>query len=213
MRTSNGIGGAPPDRYKTGMNAQIFLIAPADADAAGFPARLSPVLDAADVSALLLPRGTQAENAYKSLVKAVLPHAQARNCAVLIEGEPGWVRLLGADGLHVSGPVADLRHALGVLKPDMIVGAAGIDSRHDAMAKGELEVDYIFFGPLSGSTDAAIIDMAQWWAETMEIPSVISLPQAEAPDAGDCEFLAVGERVWAAENPAAELARLAGEAR
>ena len=171
-------------------HAQVFLIAPADADPAGFATALAPVLAATDVSALLLPRGAHAENAYKALVKSVVPVAQANNCAVLIEGEPGWVRLLGADGLHVAGPLAAVKQAVAALKPQMIVGATADASRHDAMTKGELDVDYIFFGPLSGSMSADMRDMAQWWAETMQIPAVISDPETLAPSSEGCEFVA-----------------------
>ena len=195
-------------------SAQIFLIAPADADPAGFANALAPVLAAAEVSALLLPRGAQAENAYKALVKSVVPIAQARNCAVLIEGEPGWVRLLGADGLHVAGPLAAVKQAVAALKPQMIVGATADASRHDAMTKGELDVDYIFFGPLSGSMSADMRDMAQWWAETMQIPAVISDPETFTPKSEGCEFVAVGAQVWAApQGPAAAVSTIAGAVR
>ena len=110
---------------------------------------------------------------------------------MLVEGEPGLVRLLGADGLHVPGGVSAVKAAVSALKPDLIVGVGDIRSRDDAMDKGELGVDYILFGPLSGSISAPEREMAQWWAETMEIPSVLSDPEASPAnyDAGDCEFI------------------------
>lgn len=194
------------------MSAQIFLVAPADADASAFPKSLAAVLASGPVSALLLQRGNQAENAYKSLVKAVAPLAQAEGCAVLVEGEPGWVKLLGADGLHVSGGPDEIKRAVAALKPSMIVGTGAVGSRHEAMIKGELDVDYIFFGPLSGSTQGADIEMAQWWAETMEIPSVISFPEAEHAAAGGNEFLALGESLWRAPDPAAAFAAVLARA-
>lgn len=194
------------------MSAQILLVAPADADASALVQRLPAMLAAGPVSALLLPRGNQAENAYKSLVKTVAPLAQAEGCAVLIEGEPGWVKLLGADGLHVSGGLDEVRRAVEALKPAMIVGAGAVGSRHEAMVKGELDVDYIFFGPLSGSTQDTDIDMAQWWAETMEIPSVISFPEDKDARAGANEFLALGESLWRAPDPAAALAAVLARA-
>lgn len=173
------------------MAPQLFLIAAADADPAGLPKILHGILAGAEVSALLLPRGSRSENAYKDFVKAVAPLAQAAGCAVLIEGEPGLARTLGADGLHVSGGADAVREAIAALKPSLIVGTGDVRSRHEAMTIGELGADYILFGPLSGTITPAEREMARWWAETMEIPSVLSDPQAdlEHHDAEGCEFI------------------------
>src|ERR1700712_3610646 len=110
-------------RYKAHMTAQIFLIAPADADATTCTRMLEEALAAAPVAALLLPRGSRSEGSYKTLVKGVVGKAQGAGVAVLIEGDPGLVRMLGADGLHVEGDVEDLKAATEALKPDFIVGA------------------------------------------------------------------------------------------
>jgi thiamine-phosphate pyrophosphorylase len=149
---------------------------------------------------LLLVRGTRSEGSYKSLVKAVAPRAQAAGVAVLIEGDPGLVRTLGADGLHVEGDVGEVKTATAALKPDFIVGAGQIASRHDAMSKAELGPDYIFFGPLSGARDPEQREMARWWAEIMEVPSVLSDPAATADTATaeGAEFIALGQSVWTA---------------
>jgi thiamine-phosphate pyrophosphorylase len=173
------------------MSAQIFLIAPADAEPAEFVTRLAGILARSEVPALMLPRGERSENAYKDFVKAVLPGAQAAGCAVLIEGEPGLVRTLGADGLHVSAGIEALSEAIAALKPQLIVGAGDIGSRDDAMTQGEMGIDYILFGPLSGAITAAEREMARWWAETMTVPCVLSDPQADVAnhDAEGCEFI------------------------
>jgi thiamine-phosphate pyrophosphorylase len=173
------------------MQTEIFLIAPADAETAAFTASLKDILARTEVSALLLQRGARSENGYKDFVKAVAPVAQAKNCAVLIEGEPGLVKLLGVDGLHVSDGVTAVREAIAALKPQMIVGAGDINSRDDAMTAGELDVDYILFGPLSGSIKPAERELARWWTETMQVPSVLSDPEAglDGFDAEGCEFI------------------------
>ncbi len=172
------------------MTPQIYLIAPADAEPKPFAEQLNSLLTA-DVVALLLPRGQRGDNAYKDFVKAVAPKAQAAGAAVLIEGEPGLVRMLGADGLHLTGGVGAVRAAIAALKPDFIVGAGDVHSRDDAMEKGEAGVDYILFGPLSGPTPDSQRELATWWAETMEIPGVFSDPAATATDidAAGCEFI------------------------
>ena len=55
------------------MSAELFLIVPPDLPADRVLAALGPVLAANPPSALLLQRGELAENAYKALVKAVVP--------------------------------------------------------------------------------------------------------------------------------------------
>ncbi|HEX4297318.1 MAG TPA: thiamine phosphate synthase [Devosia sp.] len=182
------------------MTAQIFLIAPAGADAPACLLRLREALAATAVAVLLLPRGGRSEGSYKTLVKGVVGAAQAAGVAVLIEGEPGLVRMLGADGLHVEGDVGDVRAATAALKPDYIVGAGAIASRHDAMSKAELGPDYIFFGPLSGARDPEQREMARWWAEIMEVPSVLSDPAAtgETATSEGAEFIGLGDSLWGA---------------
>lgn len=173
------------------MSAQLFLIVPPNAAPAETLAALERIAATTEIPALLLRRGEMAENAYKTMVKAIAPGAQALGAAVMIEGEPGLVRLLGADGLHVSGGVKAVRDAVAALKPNLIVGAGDIGSRHDAMQKGELDIDYILFGPLSGDISEPERDLARWWAETMQVPSVLSDPKAGLVgyDAGASEFI------------------------
>lgn len=183
------------------MQTQIYLIAPADADPQGFAIALQAALEQTEAAALLLPRGARAENAYKQYCKAIVPIAQAADCAVLVQGEPGLVRLLGADGLHVTGGVEAAESAIAALRPaGLIVGVGEIGSRDDAMTLGELEPDYLFFGTLEGRASAAQREMAAWWAETMEIPAVLGDPDAAGDeiDAAGCEF--VGLRVLVPET-------------
>ena len=194
------------------MTAQIFLIAPARADATDCLTKLDEALAAAPVAVLLLPRGSRSEGSYKTLVKGVVARAQAAGVAVLIEGEPGLVRTLGADGLHVEGGVGDVKAATAALKPDYIVGAGAVASRHDAMSKGELGPDYLFFGPLSGPRDPEQREIARWWAEIMEVPSVLSDPTAtaETATAEGGEFIGLGESLWTApEGVTARLGAIA----
>jgi len=179
------------------MQTQIYLIAPADAQIAAFSAQLAASFDRHEISALLLPRGTRAENAYKEFAKAIIPLAQAQGCAVLLEGAPGLVRMLGADGLHVADGPEATRDAVKALHPGLIVGVGNVQSRDEAMTLGELEVDYVLFGTLSAAPTAADRDMAAWWAETMEIPAVLADPMADftAFDAAGCEFIGLAPPV------------------
>jgi thiamine-phosphate pyrophosphorylase len=178
--------------------ADLFLIAPLDAEAAAFAAALPGVLDRTTAKVLLLPKSRHGEGDYKALVKAVAPVAQKRDVAVLIEGDPGDVKKLNADGLHVTAGREALAEAIEALKPNFIVGAAGVGSKHEAMEAGELDIDYVFFGPLSGPIDPVARELARWWAETMTVPSVLSDPDADPATVADegCEFVAIGGQLW-----------------
>jgi len=180
------------------MNAELYLIAPADASPAPLLAGLDAALATPGVVALLLPRGSRSENAYKDFVKAVAPKVQAAGVAVLIEGEARHVRQLGADGLHVTGGIGAVREAVEALKPDMIVGIGDVRSRHDAMQKAELGIDYVLFGALAGPVVTEQRELARWWAQTMEIPSVFSDPEATPQTYEDegCEFVGIGTAAW-----------------
>ena len=167
---------------------EVFLIATEGADVAR-------ALERVPAKAVLLLRG---EGDYAAWVRTVVPLAQQKDVAVLVEGEPADVRALGADGLHVTGGLKAIKAAMAALKPQLIVGAAGIADRDEAMSFGEAGVDYVFFGPTSGSIDQKTRELARWWAETMQVPSVLSDPQAAGADAPSegCEFIGLGDAAW-----------------
>lgn len=187
------------------MAPQLYLITPATADPETFPALLMAVLSQAEFSALLVTRGAMDAAAYARLAANVVNVGQGAGCAVLIENDVALVRKVGADGVHITTGPQDVADAVIALKPSMIVGAGNIQSRHDAMTAGEMDVDYVFFGPIDGAEDAEdaeAAELAQWWSETFEIPGVLSLPAA-APgaDAHGAEFLALSSSLWSAASP------------
>jgi len=190
------------------MAAQLFLITPPAADLESFPKKLMSVLAVAEVSALLVRRGTRDDAAYAALVKALVNVGQGAGCAVLVEGDAALAKKLGADGVHVGDDEA-ARAAVKALKPAMIVGAGPFASRHDAMTVGELDIDYLLFGPLDGAATPADVDLATWWTDTFEIPAIFSDPSAAAAESHGAEFVALGEALWAAPNPAEALAAVA----
>ncbi|MGV8831351.1 MAG: thiamine phosphate synthase [Devosia sp.] len=186
------------------MACQLYLITPAAADPQSFPATLQSVLEIADFSALLVRRGALDDAAYASLAAKLVTIAQTAGCAVLLEDDAALAKRLGADGIHVTGDAKALKAAVAANKPAMIVGAGHAPSRHDAMTAGEMDVDYVFFGPLDGASDASAADLAEWWAATFEIPAVLSDPGATPQtDPRGAEFVALSSSVWSADNPVA----------
>ena len=185
------------------MASQLYLITPAAADPQTFPATLTAVLQAAAFSAVLVRRGTFDDAAYASLAKQLVGIGQAAGCAMLLQDDAALAKRLGADGVHITGGAAAVKAAVGALKPGLIVGAGNSATRHDAMVIGELDVDYLFFGPLEGTSDATAADLAEWWAATFEIPAVLSDPAATAAvDPRGAEFLAISSSIWSADDPA-----------
>ncbi len=182
------------------MSAELFIVAPPNAVAASFSAALQGVLDADPAAALLLPRGDRSDLDYRAFVTAILPIAQSRDCAVLVDNDADLAKTLGADGVHISLGLKAVEQALALLKPDMIVGAGALHSHHDAMVKAEAGVDYVFFGDLdAGTAFPEDIDTARWWAETFEVPCVLFEAGRDAAGTG-AEFAALGPSLFG-ENP------------
>ncbi|UJW87372.1 thiamine phosphate synthase [Devosia sp. SL43] len=191
------------------MPPQLYLITPVAADPETFPATLMAVLSKAEFSALLVRRGGLDDASYARLATALINVGQGAGCAVLLEDDAALAKRLGADGLHVTGGPKAVKDAVAALKPDLIVGVGNVGSRHDAMTAGEMDVDYLMFGPLDGESDPAAIDLTEWWASTFEIPAVLSDPQAGADaDSRGAEFLALSTSVWSSPSPAAAVAAI-----
>lgn len=180
------------------MRPQIFLVAPMNAKPDDFGPQLNAILDATQASALLLPRGARSDVDYEAFINTVLPVAQKKNCAVLIDNDPQLARKVKADGAHITGDLTAIEDALSQLKPNMIVGAGNLQSRHDAMEKAEAGADYMFFGPLSGQNHKNALDEAHLWAETVEVPAVLSMPETALSDIDpkECEFVALSDQIW-----------------
>jgi thiamine-phosphate pyrophosphorylase len=190
------------------MAPQLYLITPENPDPETFPRRLMSVLTGPEVAALLVRRGTLDDAAYFDLADRLIQIGQAAGAAVLLENDIDLVRRSGADGVHVTtGGAKAIRAAIEAIKPDGIVGVGHIRTRHDAMSFGELGVDYVMFGPLGGASDPEAGELAQWWAETFEIPAIHADPGAEPDRTGStgAEFIALSDCIWAAPDPAAAL--------
>ncbi len=188
------------------MKHELFLIAPGQGTAEDFRTALNSALEIASISALLLKQGERSDDAYGQFVMATAPLAQKKGAAVLLDNRPDLVRGLGADGVHMTGGIKAVREALDALKPDFIVGTGDIGSRHEAMLRGELEIDYLMFGDRQ-VPEWTGADMANWWAETFEVASVYLAENVDDPALANLqsEFLGLPDAIWS--DPAA-LARL-----
>ncbi|WP_127073748.1 thiamine phosphate synthase [Pelagibacterium lentulum] len=189
------------------MKHELFLIAPGQGTADDFRPALNSALEIVSISALLLKQGERSEEAYAQFVEAIAPLAQQKGVAVLLDNRPELVRALGVDGVHMTGGIKAVREALDALKPDFIVGTGDIGARHEAMLRGELEIDYLMFGDRQ-VPEWTGADLANWWAETFEVASVYLAENVDDPAIANLqsEFLGLPETMWSDTEALARLA-------
>jgi thiamine-phosphate pyrophosphorylase len=135
-------------------------------------------------------------------VRSVAPIVQERGTALLLAGHAGIAATAGADGAHANGVDAFMA-ARALLKPDLIAGAGGLASRHDAMVAGEAGADYVMFGdpdlPDRRPPPARVAEWIGWWAELFEPPCIgyaYTLEDVRILAAAGADFVAVGEIIW-----------------
>src|ERR1044072_8614673 len=124
---------------------RLYLITPPLAEPSAFSSQLNTAIGAGDVAAVLLRLAETDERTQVNRVKVVSATVQGHGVALLVEENFELVARAGADGAHVNGAAA-FAEAIGRLKPERIVGAGGLASRHDAMTVAEQGADYVMFG-------------------------------------------------------------------
>jgi thiamine-phosphate pyrophosphorylase len=188
---------APPDP------ARLFLVTPRLREGDDIAPALAAALEAGDVACVLVRHAGRDERGAKALLRGLVPLVQDRGAAFLVEDDVRLAGHLKADGVHMAAPGEALEDALGRLKPDGIVGCGGLALRDDAMAVGELDVDYLLFGEQRSDGSWPEPDWTRervgWWAEIFNVPcigfaqalgEVVPLVRAGA------EFVALGEVVF-----------------
>jgi len=181
---------------------RLCLVAPHDID----PVELVPLVDDAlaggDVASMIIAgEGDRLQR----LAEALVPGAQARGVAVLVQNDTRIAGRVRADGVHVDTGIGDLTAACEKLRPKLIVGAGGLRTRHEAMVAGEANPDYLFFGRLDGDTDDDIfgkaLDLAAWWSSVFIIPAIVmggrTIASVETAAREGVDFVALSRAVFA----------------
>jgi len=200
-----------PSSSTTRPPARLYVVTPALADPQAAADLIGPALAAADVAAVLLRLSAGDERTLTDRIKAIAPMVHERGAALLIHGHAGLAARAGADGAHLTGTAA-VREAIGSLKPERIVGAGGLASRHDAMVAAQSGADYVMFGEPDAAgkrpSFEAIRERVEWWAEVFEIPCVAyAATLAEVAELAAAEFIALGPSILAdPRGPAAAVA-------
>ncbi|MGP0091460.1 MAG: thiamine phosphate synthase [Xanthobacteraceae bacterium] len=182
---------------------RLYLVTPQVADAAHFRDHLAAALEGADIAAVLLRLGQDDERGRINCAKVLAPIVQRKDAALLLDGNADLVARAGADGAHLTG-IDNVTPALASLKPERIVGAGGMLTRHDAMLAAEAGADYIMFGEPDAighrPAFATVEERVAWWAEICEVPCVGFAANADevlALGRAGADFIAVCDFVWA----------------
>ncbi|MCP9482136.1 thiamine phosphate synthase [Shimia sp. CNT1-13L.2] len=192
---------------------QIYLITPPEIELSRFPEQLARVLDDTDIACVRLALATQDEDRISRAADALRETCHARDVAIVIAEHVVLAERLGLDGVHLTDGARSMRKTRKDLGDDAIVGAYCGASRHDGMTAGEQGADYISFGPV-GSTplgDGTVADheLFEWWSQMIEVPVVaegaldVEIIRKLSPVT---DFFGIGEEIWRAEDPVAQLA-------
>lgn len=202
------------DNYR----CRLYLITPPRLEPRAFADTLRMALDGGDVACLQLrlkreDETPESDDTIRRAVEALMPVAQERDVAFLVNDRPDIAAEMGADGTHIGRddmPYAEARKLLG---PDHIVGVTCHDNRHLAMEVAEAGADYVAFGafyPTDTKNAKSVADpeILAWWSEVFEVPCVaiggIKTDNAATLVRAGADFLAVSSGVWAyPEGPAA----------
>jgi thiamine-phosphate pyrophosphorylase len=179
--------------------ARLYLVTPVLDDPRAAAGLLGPALAAGDVAAVLLRLAAADERTLINRIKEIAVQVQEHGTALVVDGHAGLVARAGADGAHLGG-IAAVREAVGALKPERIVGAGGLASRHDAMLAAEAGADYVMFGEPDASGQRpsfeAIRERVEWWTEVFQIPCVAyAASLAEIGDLAAAEFVALAPAI------------------
>ncbi len=198
--------------------ASLVLVTPQEAEPDKFAGVLADVLSAAaqagsegqplsgsanPIAAVII--ATEGDD--RSLAEAarhMTPVVQQNGIAALVVNDTRTADRVGNDGVHCTKGIAELKTAIDRLKPDRIVGAGNLWSRHAAMEAAESGPDYLYFGKIGGDTfpdpHHRALALAQWAAEMLTIPVVTQAgchldSVAAAIDTG-ADHIAVDRAIW-----------------
>ena len=198
---------------------RLYLITPPRLDdLAAFGHALAHALDAGDVAALQIRLKDVGDDIIAAAADVILPIAQARGVAVIMNDRPDLAARLGCDGVHIGQTDGTLAEARRIVGPDAMIGVTCHDSLHLAMEAAEGGADYVAFGAFFPTTTKeaptrAEPELLTGWQADMVIPCVaiggITAENARGLAAAGADFLAVSAGVWSyADGPSAAVKAL-----
>lgn len=184
---------------------RLVLLTTLLADGETGEAALRAALGGGDVATVILdPAGREAD-AFQAFAERLVPLIHDHEVAAIVADDTRCAGRVKADGLHLTdGDIETLAESIERYAPRLMIGASGFTTRHDALDAGEKMPDYLFFGRLGGDFDdaprTADLEMADWWAEIVEIPCIVmggrSIESVRDAAMTGAEFLALSAAVF-----------------
>ncbi|HEY9078989.1 thiamine phosphate synthase [Magnetovibrio sp.] len=192
------------------MTCQLYLITPPAFDPESFRPTFVEALEAGNVACVQLrlkaaDGGPASRDTVRRAADILMPEAQNRDVAFLINDDAELAAELGADGVHVGQDDLSAKAARAIVGKDAIVGVTCHNSRHLAMEAAEDGADYVAFGAFYPTTtkDAktkADPEILEIWSAMTQVPCVaiggITLDNAQPLIDAGADFLAVVSAVW-----------------
>jgi thiamine-phosphate pyrophosphorylase len=187
------------------VTCRLYLITPPKFEPRAFAEELKRALDGGDVASLQLRIKDVSDNEILRAAEIIMPIAQNRDVAFIINDRPDLARMLRADGVHIGQEDTPYDEAREIVGKNAIVGVTCHNSRDLAFTAGEAGADYVAFGAFFPTQTkepktVADLELLQWWAETMTVPVVaiggITVENAKPLVEAGADFLAVSAGVW-----------------
>ncbi|GHD19666.1 thiamine phosphate synthase [Tianweitania populi] len=193
---------ALPDRCR------LVLIAPVEGEIGDCTAKVESALSGGDVASLIIPVGSRDEASLQKLGEALLPLAQEKGVAVMIENDTRIAGRIKADGVHLETDAADLAEQIEHLDGRLMVGAGGIKTRDEALDLGEAQPDYVFFGRFGydnkPEAHSRNLKLAEWWSEMISLPCIVlggtDIASALAVAETGADFVALSAAIFDGAN-------------
>jgi len=187
------------------VTCRLYLITPPKFEPRAFADELKRALDGGDVASLQLRLKEASDDDIKRAAEALMPVAQARDVAFIVNDRPDLARALRADGVHIGQDDMPYAEARAIVGPNAIIGVTCHDSRHLAIEAAEAGADYVAFGAFypTATKDAkthAEPELLRWWSDVMVVPCVaiggITVENASPLIEAGADFIAVSSGVW-----------------
>jgi thiamine-phosphate pyrophosphorylase len=197
MEKGNGKGGVS--------SCRLYLITPPKLEPRAFAEELKRALDAGEVASLQLRLKDVSDNEILRAAEVLMPIAQARDVAFIVNDRPDIAHMIRADGVHIGQDDASYAEAREIVGKNAIVGVTCHNSRELAFAAGEAGADYVAFGAFfpTATKEAkthADLELLEWWAQAMTVPVVaiggITVDNAKPLIDAGADFIAVSAGVW-----------------
>ena len=184
---------------------RLYLITPPKLEPKSFAETLKRALNAGDVASLQLRLKDVSDDEIRRAAEILMPVAQKRDVAFILNDRPDLAHELRCDGVHVGQEDTGYAEARAIVGRDAIVGVTCHNSRHLAIEAAEAGADYVAFGAFFPTTtkdpkEMAEIETLRWWAEMMVVPCVaiggITVDNCRPLVEAGADFLAVASGVW-----------------